>query len=425
VSGQKPWESRRPSLAAGRVLAPADSGERVPSENANLPGPLASLDFSRVRIHHDREADELATEVSAIAFSAGQHIFFRQGAYAPHQPDGQRLLRHELVHALQGQQATAGGADVLTVSDPCDAAEREADAIACGRVAHRPAVSAFPPALRRVLAAYSREHSETLPSGESFSVTEVRSSPEASHLRSALAALIAAGKVVVDSVGDRDFFSLPTTGSATVAEIEAALAAGGLPRPAELARALADAHNAHLFTGAEVTLLHSLITIEVSHESDALRQTDRPLTADEASQAHLVFGGGLDYGAVRITEDPLLGAGNIARTLPGSINFPPGSSLAPGYLPWLIHELTHIWQYQHGVSLAHTATTAFLCWAGVQTYDYGGEPGLLATTAAGKGLSSFNTEQQGDIARDYYMRTVRGQNTTAWTPFVAEIRIPP
>jgi hypothetical protein len=226
-------------------------------------------------------------------------------------------------------------------------------------------------------------------------------------------------------VGDRDFFSLPTKGAAAVTEVEAALVAGGLPRPHELAVALADPHNAHLFTGTEVALLHSLITIEVSRQGNVLRQTDRPLTADEASQAHLVFVSGLDYSTVRIREDPILGAGNIARTLPDSINFPPGASLDPGYLPWLMHELTHIWQYQHGISLPHTATTAFLCWAGVQTYDYGGEAGLHAATAAGKRLSSFNTEQQGDIVRDYYLRTMRGLNTNAWAPFIAEIRTSP
>ena len=93
-------------------------------------------------------------------------------------------------------------------------------------------------------------------------------------------------------------------------------------------------------------------------------------------------------------------------------------------MPWLIHELTHSWQYQHGVTLASTATTAFLCWAGIRSYDYGGEPGLAAATAAGRGLRSFSTEQQGDIARDYYRAVKGGSPTTVYAPFIAELQKP-
>lgn len=421
----------RPSAAVAdarlvqRSRSPADAGDRVPSGDVDLLGPLARFDFSNVRLHHDAEADQLATAASAVAFTVGRHIFFRHGAYAPHNSAGRLLLRHELVHAEQNRAHSVGNGAVLPVSSPHDVAEREAAAIASGRVGGRPSVSTQPPALRRVLAAYSREHTERMPR-HGFSGVSFTSSSDASRIRAALAALISAGRVVVDTIGDRDFFSLPAAGAATLADVEAALVSGGLPRPHDLAVALADAHNANLFAGTEIVRVHSLMfALEIARNKDTLGQTDRPLTAAEASEARRVFAGGLDYSAVRITEDPLIAAYDTARTLPGSIYFPPGASRNSTFMPLLIHELTHIWQYQHGTWVAHTATTAMLTWMHVQTYSFGGEAGLLAASAAGEGLSSFNTEQQGDIVSSYYERTVSGQSTTAWAPFIAEIRKPP
>ena len=146
----------------------------------------------------------------------------------------------------------------------------------------------------------------------------------------------------------------------------------------------------------------------------------RPLTAEERAEAAIVFGPGLSYSAIVLREHRILGAGNLARTLPRSVNFPPGATTSRNYLPWLIHELTHCWQYQHGVGLATTATTALLCWARIRSYDYGGESGL----AAARGLRSFNTEQQADIARDYYQAVKAGRSVDAYLPFVTELRAP-
>ena len=67
------------------------------------------------------------------------------------------------------------------------------------------------------------------------------------------------------------------------------------------------------------------------------------------------------------------------------------------FMPFLIHEMTHIWQYQHGISMV---TTLFHAIRG--KYDYRGETALIAARREGKQFIDFNTEQQGDICRDYY-----------------------
>jgi hypothetical protein len=146
-------------------------------------------------------------------------------------------------------------------------------------------------------------------------------------------------------------------------------------------------------------------------------QSKRGLTASEKAEATLVYGTSMNYDSIILEEDSVMSVGGYARTTPYTVNFPPGSFGRSDFIPWLIHELMHSWQYQHG-----TGVTKTLFYAIFGTYDYGGEAGLRAATVAGRGLKSFNTEQQGDIAEDYYKRLKGGQDVSAWIPFKNEIQ---
>jgi len=64
-------------------------------------------DFSHVRIHTENEAADSARSISALAYSAGEHIVFDSGQYAPHSEQGRRLLAHELTHVVQGGGGTS------------------------------------------------------------------------------------------------------------------------------------------------------------------------------------------------------------------------------------------------------------------------------------------------------------------------------
>jgi hypothetical protein len=379
-------------------------------------------DFSRVRVHADDAAEQAADQLSARAFTVGPHLFFGRGQYRPHDATGRETLRHELAHVAQDPETDPADVGSLPLSTAADLAEREADAAQSGGGLTTPQA----PGVRRILSAYTSSHSEIIPSmAESSSASSVTSTGDAGRLSTALAALIGAGKIVTETRGDMTYFVPPATGAATLAEVTTALRTAGFAKATEMASRLLDGHNAWVFAGEEVYQTTALFwTFDVGRQRDTLHTTDRPLTADERSEASIVFGPGLDYSAITIREDPVLGSGNIARTLPGSINFPPGASGSSGFMPWLIHELTHSWQYQHGVGLARTATTALLCYFDIQSYRYGGEPGLAAATAAGHRLRSFNTEQQGDIARDYYRAVKAGRPTAAFAPFVAELQAP-
>ena len=81
-----------------------------------------------VRVHADAHAATLAHAVSARAFAVGSDLFFAAGAYRPGSRDGDKLIAHEVTHAVQQRGAPASGP--LTVSAPADAAEVEAEAMA-------------------------------------------------------------------------------------------------------------------------------------------------------------------------------------------------------------------------------------------------------------------------------------------------------
>jgi hypothetical protein len=83
-----------------------------------------------VRVHTDPTADALARSVSARAFTTGTDVYFAAGEYRPGSSDGDALLAHELTHVTQQRGAPAAGP--LTVSEPGDAMETEADTVASG-----------------------------------------------------------------------------------------------------------------------------------------------------------------------------------------------------------------------------------------------------------------------------------------------------
>ncbi len=154
---------------------------------------------------------------------------------------------------------------------------------------------------------------------------------------------------------------------------------------------------------------------------DAVSADKRSLTGTEQDEARLVFGSSLNFSAVKIAEAPIMAIGENARTPFDTIYFPPGTSKMAfsDFMPWLIHELTHAWQYQHGVSVA---TKLFWALHGASAYDYGGEAGLKAAALKGKHFTDFQTEQQGDILRDYYIKLTKGEDTSAYDPFVEEVK---
>jgi hypothetical protein len=125
-SGILPTGEVHPSVQAG-IDASRGGGSGLDAGVQERFSPsLGALDD--VRVHTDANADLLSRAVSARAFATGTDVYFAQGEYNPGSADGDRLIAHELAHTVQQRGAAQGGP--MTVSEPGDAAETEADAVA-------------------------------------------------------------------------------------------------------------------------------------------------------------------------------------------------------------------------------------------------------------------------------------------------------
>jgi len=83
-----------------------------------------------VRLHREQPA---ASRLGARAVTLGRDIAFAPGEYRPGQPEGDRLIAHELAHTIQQRHTSLRKDETVPVSEAGDASERSADAAADGR----------------------------------------------------------------------------------------------------------------------------------------------------------------------------------------------------------------------------------------------------------------------------------------------------
>lgn len=103
-------------------------GQALDNEVRSQMEPAFDADFSGVRVHTGAQSNTLNRELNARAFTTGQDVFFRQGAYNPGSSSGRELIAHELTHVVQqnGDKVQRK----LTVGQPGDKYEQEADQVA-------------------------------------------------------------------------------------------------------------------------------------------------------------------------------------------------------------------------------------------------------------------------------------------------------
>jgi hypothetical protein len=116
--------------------ARANHGTPLDAAAARLMESRFGASFGAVRIHNDQRASAFARALDARAVTRGQDIYFAAGAYQPTSQQGQRLLAHELTHTIQQRNQVALQPS-LTVSQPGDRYEAQADSVAAQVVAGR------------------------------------------------------------------------------------------------------------------------------------------------------------------------------------------------------------------------------------------------------------------------------------------------
>jgi len=115
---------------AGRINHERGGGASLDSKLQMQMSNQLGFDLSGVRVHTSSSSDQLNQELNAKAFTTGQDVFFKSGAYNPQSSGGQELIAHELTHVVQqgtGQVQNQGG---MTVNAPGDQYEQEADGVA-------------------------------------------------------------------------------------------------------------------------------------------------------------------------------------------------------------------------------------------------------------------------------------------------------
>lgn len=116
---------------AGRINAARGGGQTLDASVQTKMGEATGHDFSGVRVHTGPESHTLNEQLGAKAFTTGQDVFFRDGAYDPGSSGGQELLAHELTHVVQQSSGAVGGGGAgMQVNAPGDAFEQEADSVA-------------------------------------------------------------------------------------------------------------------------------------------------------------------------------------------------------------------------------------------------------------------------------------------------------
>ncbi|MFP4343540.1 MAG: DUF4157 domain-containing protein [Anaerolineales bacterium] len=91
---------------AQRVESLRGGGRPLPESERSFFESRMGADFSGVRVHTDATAGRTAQDLSARAFTRGNHIVFGAGEYQPGTPAGRHLMAHELTHVLQQGAAT-------------------------------------------------------------------------------------------------------------------------------------------------------------------------------------------------------------------------------------------------------------------------------------------------------------------------------
>lgn len=154
-----------------------------------------------------------------------------------------------------------------------------------------------------------------------------------------------------------------------------------------------------------------------------------PLTpAEQTAVRHVLGDNSIRFSDVRIAEGGLLNFvfkinGNLAFSTWHTVHMPPEPAAhSRNNLSLVIHELTHVYQYEKVGSRYMTEAIYVLIATKRDCYRYGGHDGLCQALETQKRYRDFNREQQAQIPQDYYNLCERKQDVTYYLPYIEELR---
>jgi hypothetical protein len=153
------------------------------------------------------------------------------------------------------------------------------------------------------------------------------------------------------------------------------------------------------------------------------------LTATEKTMIAAILGeGGMRYQEVYIAEGGGLNLifrwnGNLAFTAWYTICLPQApANRTRTNRALLVHELTHVYQYEKLGSRYLTEAIYMLIKTRRDCYGYGGTAGLARAHEQKSCFADFNREQQAQIVQDYFSRQRNGEDVAAYEPFIQQLQ---
>jgi hypothetical protein len=401
------------SLGAGQ---PLDPGTRGFMESR------FSHDFSGVRVHTDEQAAQSARSIHARAYTFNRDVVFDSGTYAPRSAEGKKLLAHELTHVVQ-QGNSSNGNRLRRAADTTQTQQQQekSEPGFFSKIGHGIAG-----------AATAVWHGMEAVGKAAWTGIKAVGQGIATAAGAAWKGIKWLGNQFVEKVAGvfervmHWITQLPARVARVVRDLWEAVKSLR-PWALEWWKSLAHIDTWEKFVKWVATLVLHLFELGGGGEivetlADLIKFNTRKLTGAEIFQASTVFGSSIDFSLVRIDTHSLMvfiakkfehySKGREFTTF-HTINGEEGNIT----IGTLIHELTHVWQYQQVGAIympeaIHAQNTG--------GYDYGGVAALEAAKAAGKGIRSFNREQQAQIVEDYFLtRKGKGPGTPANLPLYA------
>jgi hypothetical protein len=131
--------------------------------------------------------------------------------------------------------------------------------------------------------------------------------------------------------------------------------------------------------------------------ADWLKWNTRPLTPQEQALLEPIFGASIDYRRLRIDERAFLGPPQLQICY---VSFYTINAWRPMPPDLLIHEVVHVWQFQHMGSVY--IPLALRAQMSKEGYNYGGAPQVVNWARRSALLQDFNLEQQADLIADHW-----------------------
>ena len=153
-----------------------------------------------------------------------------------------------------------------------------------------------------------------------------------------------------------------------------------------------------------------------------------PLTPQEINMIASVLGeNAFRFGDIRVVEGGLFDLifklnGNLAFATWHSINLPTNGNHTRANLPIVVHELTHVYQYEKVGTRYLGEAIYMLIKTKRDCYNYGGIAGLTDACSVGICYRDFNREQQAKITQDYFYYCQLNADVTAFEPFITQVR---